>query len=63
MGAVWLAMDRLLNREVAIKQVLSTAGLSAAEAERIRSAIVHEGRVAAKLSHIHAVAVDRKSVV
>lgn len=57
MGAVWLATDRLLNREVAIKQVLSTAGLSAAEAERIRSAIVHEGRVAAKLSHIHAVSV------
>lgn len=57
MGAVWLATDRLLNREVAIKQVLSTAGLSEAEAERIRSSIVHEGRVAAKLSHEHAIAV------
>ncbi|MGV9301560.1 hypothetical protein ACWDNU_46430, partial [Amycolatopsis sp. NPDC003676] len=43
MGAVWLATDRLLNREVAIKQVLSTARLSEAEAERIRSSIVHEG--------------------
>ncbi|MFC4124839.1 serine/threonine-protein kinase [Nocardia rhizosphaerae] len=57
MGAVWLATDRLLNREVAIKQVLSTAGLSEAEAERIRASIVHEGRVAAKLSHEHAIAV------
>ncbi|WP_278265004.1 serine/threonine-protein kinase [Nocardia sp. AG03] len=57
MGAVWLATDRLLNRDVAIKQVLSTAGLSEAEAERLRSAMVHEGRVAAKLSHEHAIAV------
>ncbi|KAF0848388.1 serine/threonine-protein kinase [Nocardia caishijiensis] len=57
MGAVWLATDRLLNREVAIKQVLTTAGLSEAEAERVRNSIVHEGRVAAKLSHEHAIAV------
>ncbi|MFB7878098.1 serine/threonine-protein kinase [Nocardia sp. NPDC056064] len=57
MGAVWLATDRLLNRDVAIKQVLSTAGLSEAEAERLRAAMVHEGRVAAKLSHEHAIAV------
>lgn len=57
MGAVWLARDRLLDRAVAIKQVLSTAGLDAAEAERIRSQIVHEGRIAAKLSHEHAIAV------
>lgn len=57
MGAVWLAHDRLLDRDVAIKQVLSTAGLDAAEANRIREQIVHEGRVAAKLSHEHAIAV------
>ncbi|HLS78347.1 MAG TPA: serine/threonine-protein kinase [Nocardia sp.] len=57
MGAVWLAHDRLLDREVAIKQVLTTAGLPEAEAARIREQIVHEGRVAAKLSHEHAIAV------
>nr|WP_028479276.1 serine/threonine-protein kinase [Nocardia sp. CNY236] len=57
MGAVWLAHDRLLDRDVAIKQVLSTAGLDAAEADVIRNQIVHEGRVAAKLSHEHAIAV------
>ena len=57
MGAVWLATDRLLNRDVAIKQVLSTAGLSEDEARVIRDQIVHEGRVAAKLSHEHAIAV------
>ncbi|MFC9433181.1 serine/threonine-protein kinase [Nocardia sp. NPDC057030] len=57
MGAVWLAHDRLLDRDVAIKQVISTAGLDEAEANEIRSQIMHEGRVAAKLSHEHAIAV------
>ncbi|MET7768590.1 serine/threonine-protein kinase [Nocardia sp. NPDC005366] len=57
MGAVWLAHDRLLDRDVAIKQVLTTAGLPEEEAEKIRSQILHEGRVAAKLSHDHAIAV------
>ncbi len=57
MGAVWLAHDRLLDRDVAIKQVLSTAGLSEQEANEVRNRIIHEGRVAAKLSHEHAVAV------
>lgn len=57
MGAVWLATDRLLHRDVAIKQVLTTAGLSEEEAHEVRSRIMHEGRVAAKLSHEHAIAV------
>ncbi|WP_327143838.1 serine/threonine-protein kinase [Nocardia sp. NBC_01327] len=57
MGAVWLAKDRLLNRDVAIKQVLTTAGLNEHEAQEVRRRIMHEGRVAAKLSHEHAIAV------
>ena len=57
MGAVWLAHDRLLDRDVAIKQVLTTAGLDETEANEIRDQIMHEGRVAAKLSHDHAIAV------
>ncbi|MBB5914725.1 non-specific serine/threonine protein kinase [Nocardia transvalensis] len=57
MGAVWLAHDRLLNRDVGVKQVLSTAGLSEQEATEVRNQIIHEGRVAAKLSHEHAIAV------
>ncbi|MFE3103181.1 serine/threonine-protein kinase [Nocardia tengchongensis] len=57
MGAVWLATDRLLHRDVAIKQVLTTQGLSEEEAREVRSRIMHEGRVAAKLSHEHAIAV------
>ncbi|MET8422443.1 serine/threonine-protein kinase [Nocardia sp. NPDC004860] len=57
MGAVWLATDRLLHRDVAIKQVLTTQGLNEEEAQEVRSRIMHEGRVAAKLSHEHAIAV------
>ncbi|MFR9752173.1 serine/threonine-protein kinase [Nocardia sp. 004] len=57
MGAVWLAHDRLLDRDVAIKQVLTTAGLNAEEADAVRNQIMHEGRIAAKLSHDHAIAV------
>ncbi|MFC9892323.1 protein kinase [Nocardia sp. NPDC127579] len=57
MGAVWLARDRLLDRDVAIKQVLSTSGLDERQATEIRNQIMHEGRVAAKLSHEHAIAV------
>ncbi|GAB4583324.1 serine/threonine-protein kinase [Nocardia sp. IFM 10818] len=57
MGAVWLAHDRMLKRDVAIKQVLSIAGLDEQEADEVRRRIMHEGRVAAKLSHEHAIAV------
>src|SRR5918997_4788597 len=56
MGSVWLAHDRLLDREVALKQITSTAGLAADEAERIRNRVINEGRIAAKLSHKHAIA-------
>lgn len=57
MGAVWLAHDRLLDREVAIKQVATTAGMSQRKADELREAVLREGRVAAKLSHKHAIAV------
>lgn len=56
MGAVWLAHDTLLDREVAVKQVTSTTGLGDAEAREIRSRALREGRNAAQLSHEHAIA-------
>ncbi|WP_206612281.1 serine/threonine-protein kinase [Prescottella agglutinans] len=56
MGAVWLAHDTLLDREVAVKQVTSTTGLSDAEAREIRDRALREGRNAAQLSHDHAIA-------
>lgn len=64
MGTVWLARDQLLDREVAVKQVLSTEGLSDESADNIRKRAMREGRIAAKLSHrnaiaMHDVALDR----
>jgi serine/threonine protein kinase len=57
MGAVWLARDELLGRDVAVKQVLVPAGIDAALAQANRDAAMREGRIAARLSHPHAVAV------
>ncbi|MFC9787560.1 serine/threonine-protein kinase [Rhodococcus sp. NPDC127528] len=56
MGSVWLAHDTLLDREVAIKQVVSTAGLTEVAAQEIRARAMREGRIAARLSHDHAIA-------
>lgn len=55
MGAVWLARDTRLGRNVAVKQVISTADLDHAEAEEIRRRALREGRVAAQLTHEHAI--------
>jgi hypothetical protein len=57
MGTVWLARDELLGREVAIKQVLSPPGVAAAEADQQRQRALREGRIAARLSHAHAISV------
>jgi hypothetical protein len=57
MGAVWLARDELLGRDVAVKQVLVPAGIDAELAAANREAAMREGRIAARLSHPHAVSV------
>jgi serine/threonine protein kinase len=57
MGAVWLANDELLGRRVAVKQVLSPAGVSADEADQQSQRALREGRIAARLSHPHAISV------
>ncbi|MFD0926867.1 serine/threonine-protein kinase [Williamsia deligens] len=56
MGAVWLASDQLLDREVAVKQVVSTDGLSDAGADDVRTRALREGRMAARLNHPNAIA-------
>src|SRR3954451_5074484 len=57
MGTVWLAKDELLGRQVAIKQVLTPAGVSEADADQQRQRALREGRIAARLSHPHAISV------
>src|SRR3954469_6583308 len=57
MGPVWLARDELLGRQVAIKQVLSPASVSPKEADQQRQRALREGRIAARLSHPHAISV------
>ncbi len=54
MGSVWLARDRMLDRLVAIKVLLTSA---ASDATRER--FLREARTAAKLSHPHIVPVHR----
>lgn len=56
MGTVWLAKDQLLDREVAVKQVISTEGMSDETAENMRQRAMREGRIAAKLAHRNAIA-------
>src|SRR4029453_4854094 len=57
MGTVWLARDELLGRQVAIKQVLTRSGTDAQEADQQRQRALREGRIAARLSHPHAISV------
>ncbi|NLG45972.1 serine/threonine-protein kinase [Gordonia sp. (in: high G+C Gram-positive bacteria)] len=55
MGAVWLAHDQLLDREVAVKQVLVSSGMDDSMAETSRARALREGRLAARLSHRNAI--------
>ena len=55
MGAVWLASDELLGRRVALKQVLPPPGADATVTDQQRQRALREGRIAARLSHPHAI--------
>ncbi|MGY1709421.1 serine/threonine-protein kinase [Geodermatophilus sp. SYSU D00758] len=57
MGAVWLALDERLGRQVAVKEVLAPPAATPAEVEQLRQRALREGRIAARLSHPHAVSV------
>src|SRR5918997_3935116 len=59
MGAVWRATDELLNRTVAVKELLiaaappTAAGSDALEESRQR--LLREGRIGARLQHAHVI--------
>jgi serine/threonine protein kinase len=59
MGVVWLAQDERLDREVAVKQLLTDTSpdpkIAGGTAEEARQRAMREGRIAAKLRHPNAI--------
>ena len=59
MGVVWLGTDELLNRPVALKELLTAAvlaGTSGADSvEESRQRLMREGRIGARLQHPHVI--------
>jgi eukaryotic-like serine/threonine-protein kinase len=57
MGVVWLANDRLLQREVALKEITYPLHLTDAERAALRERTLREARAAARLEDPHVVAI------
>lgn len=57
MGVVWRATDRLLERQVAVKELVPDDSLSAEEARGRRDRTLREARAVAQLSHPHIIVV------
>ena len=57
MGAVWLGTDERLGRQVAVKQVVLPVGVSSEAAAEQRARTMREGRIAARITHPHAISV------
>jgi eukaryotic-like serine/threonine-protein kinase len=56
MGAVWRAVDELLGRTVAVKELLAVMpGTSGSEIEESRQRILREGRIGARLQHANVI--------
>jgi serine/threonine protein kinase len=51
MGTVWLATDRILEREVALKELTFSVDLTAEERTILRERTMREARAAARLDH------------
>ena len=57
MGRVWLARDDVLQRDVAVKEIVSPADLSDHERDSMQRRMLREARAAARLSHPNVVQV------
>src|SRR3954464_5234510 len=57
MGTVWLATDRVLEREVALKEVTFSVDLTDDERRILRERTMREARAAARLDHPHVTSV------
>ncbi len=57
MGAVWVGTDERLGRRVAVKQLVLPVGITDESAREQRERMMREGRIAARISHPHAIAV------
>src|SRR5512142_835974 len=51
MGRVWLGLDTVLDRQVAVKEVIPPVGLTGVERDEIRRRTLREARTAARLNH------------
>ncbi len=56
-GAVWRARDELLNRDVAVKEIIWPPEMGEAERETVRRRAVREAQLAARLRHPNVVGV------
>ncbi|MGH3152821.1 MAG: serine/threonine-protein kinase [Streptosporangiaceae bacterium] len=57
MGAVWRARDELLNRDVAVKEIIWPADMDSQQRETARRRAVREAQMAARLHHPNVVGV------
>jgi serine/threonine protein kinase len=57
MGRVWRARDEVLNRDVAIKELVPPPGLTVDERREMQARSMREARAVARLNHPHVVRV------
>jgi eukaryotic-like serine/threonine-protein kinase len=57
MGVVWLGHDRLLDREVAVKEITFPGTLPDQERDALRARVLREARTAARLNHPSAITI------